>query len=218
MGFDYSNHHVFSGDDSAYATREAVVRCISSLSAHTTTTGEDADRSIVVGPPTRWIFVGDSAGSTEDADPSAFDSLSNSLSFIAPTLSVKMSDSAIVHLLLYEHGRLVDKFGNGKFPWFYFQSAEESEPFRGDVARWKRFLLSIDDADALREVWTPRGDACAIVEQTARLFGIHRELMQCGYSVFDESDEIKYSDWLDEETRNGMSFDEYHFVEHNEAK
>jgi hypothetical protein len=49
-------------------------------------------------PPDRWIFVGDSAGSTEDTDPDPFDSLSNCLSFIAPTLSVKMSDSAILHL------------------------------------------------------------------------------------------------------------------------
>ena len=89
---------VWLGNDGVYATREAVVRCIRSLLGYTTTSDADADRSIFVGPPDRWIFVGDSAGSTEDADPDAFDSLSNCLSFIAPTLSVKMSASAIVHL------------------------------------------------------------------------------------------------------------------------
>lgn len=218
MGFDYSNHHVFAGDGNASSTHDAIVRCIQSLYERTTNSPDEADRSIVVGPADRWIFVGDSAGSTEDADPDAFDRLSKLLSFIAPTLSVKMSDSAIVHLLLYEQGQLIDKFGNGKFPWFYFQSVEESEPFRGNVQKWTRFLVQNTDADALRDIWMPKGDATSIVVQTAALLGIRQELMQIGYSVFDESDEIKYSEWLEEEARQGLQFDEYHFIDKCETQ
>ena len=49
---------VWLGNDGVYATREAVVRCIRSLLGYTTTSYADGDRSIFVGPPDRWIFVG----------------------------------------------------------------------------------------------------------------------------------------------------------------
>lgn len=212
MGYDYSNHHVFVGKRDAGEVRQAVVDKICSLRGNLTKDECAADRSIVVGPPGRWIFVGDSAGSTETPDPEAFDGLACQLSRIAPTISIKMSDSAIVHILLYADGRLVDKFGNGTFPWFRFTSPDEAQPFRGELENWTHLLVSPTQADALRTAWSHDGDVTSIVERTARLFGMHADLIQTGYSVFDEDIEIKYDEWLCDASVDMTQFDEFHLI------
>lgn len=109
-------------------------------------------------------------------------------------------------------GKLVDKFGNGTFPFTRFRSDEESKPFRGNIEQWKSFLLSPNDSQTLRQIWKQDGYASSIVRETARLFGIHPELMQVGYSIFDEAYEIKYTEWLDDDTINLDLFDEFHLV------
>lgn len=217
MGFDYSNHHVFVGDANAADVRDAVVDCVRGIPM-TRSSNDDANRSIVVGPSERWIFVGDSAGSTEEADPKAFDALAIDLSSIAPTIDVKVSDTAIVHIFLYADGQLIDKFGNGSFPWFRFKTNEESTHYRGDVEKWSLLLHAPADATALRQTWSQDGNADSIVRESARLFGIHPELIQVGYSIFDEQIEIKYDDWLDDGIFELGLFDEFHFIRTPEAK
>lgn len=212
MGFDYGNHHVFVGDRDAQKIRQAIIDCIHSISNRFVAQESEGDRSIVVGAPDRWIFVGDSTSRTEDGDPVAFDKLAIELSKITPTINVLMSDSAVVHLLMYVDGKLVDKFGNGTFPFFRFKSDEESKPFQGDIEKWKSFLLSPNDSQTLRQIWKQDGNTRSIVRETARLFGIHPESIQVGYSIFDEAEEIKYTGWLDDDTINLDLFDEFHLV------
>ncbi|MCA9173831.1 MAG: hypothetical protein KDB14_05025 [Planctomycetales bacterium] len=123
-----------------------------------------------------------------------------------------MSDSAIVHLLLYANGELVDRFGNGIFPWFRFRSPAEAKLFQGDVEKWRPFLRPVADLDTLRQVWCQDSDANSIVSRTADLFGIQLELFQVGYSIFDEQVEIKYNDWISADALSVGAFDEFHLL------
>lgn len=210
MDFDYSNHQVFAGAVDADGVRATIIDRLRDLFPERSTGERDAIRSIVVGPPGRWVFVGDTAGSTERADPVAFDEMSMLLSRVAPTLSVKMSDSAIVHLLLYREGRLVDRFGNGTFPFSRFRSEEEAAPFRGIITEWSPYLVPGHRPEDLRREWSQEGDATEIMEETARLLGVKSCLMKVGYSIFDEADEIKYSGWLADKPVDLASFEELH--------
>ena len=218
MGYDWSNLQVFAGGDNARSVRADIIECLSKAFPCRVTNEEEATRSIVVGPVGRWIFVGDTAGSTERADPIAFDDLAIELSKVSPTMSVKMSDSAVVHFLLHTHGHFVDKFGNGKFPCYRFKSVAEAAPFRGDIDKWAPYLITPELAQDLRAVWSQYGDAGSIVEDTGRLFGVDPHLIDVGYSIFDEADEIKYTDWLAEEPVELHMFDEYHLIVETQTK
>ena len=211
MGFDYSNHQIFAGDGSAESIRDAVVNYILSYSGKRVTCEEDADRSFVVGPPDRWIFVGDSTGSTLYADSEAFTAHAIGFSNIAPTVNIWMSDHAVVGFFLYSKGLLVDQFANGRFPVYRFTSEEESKKYQGDMAKWKAFLVQPGAVDVLRKVWSHDGYATSIVKETGRLFCMHPKLVEAGYTVFDEADEIHYSDWLNTKAIDLNAFDEFHF-------
>ena len=68
-----------------------------------------------------------------------------------------------------------------------------------------------DKLDILDRTWVQDNDATTVLTDTAQLFGLHPELCQTGYSTFDEADEIKYIDWLEDEALKRGSFDEFHF-------
>ncbi len=125
--------------------------------------------------------------------------------------TTEVSDSAVVHFSLDTDGQIVDKFGNGLFPFFLFKSEQEAQPCKGVIKKWIPFLKSPDRARDLREVWSQSNDTNGIIFNTAKLFGINSELMRVGYSTFDESEEIKYDQWLEEEDISLNSFDELHF-------
>src|SRR5262245_16183852 len=112
MGADFSNRWFFSGTASATDPRAAVVGRLREALQHAgfeeVADEKQADRSLVVGPADRWVFIGDSAGSTEWEDGEGFAALSRDLSTFGPVVDVQMSDSAALHLHLYRHGRLVD--------------------------------------------------------------------------------------------------------------
>jgi hypothetical protein len=213
MGYDFKNHHVFAGDADAAAIRNAVIDKLADLLGSRSPDESDARRSLVIGPPDRWIFVGDSASMTEDGDPAAFAELGRAMSTIAPVVDVKMSDSAIVHIELFRGGALVDRFGNGTFPVYLFRSEEEAEPFRGTPEKWTPYLTSAASVDALRQAWSQDGIADEILTATVRLLGMNEHLAAIGYSIFDESDEIKYDKWLENEpTVDRKAFLEMHFA------
>lgn len=73
MGADFSSHRLFAGTDDVSRCRNAVVaelRRYFLQEGYVAVADEnDAERSVVVGPADRWIFVGDSAGSTDWTDP-----------------------------------------------------------------------------------------------------------------------------------------------------
>ena len=212
MGYDYGCIHIFAGTADPNTIRSRVVERIRAATPGRASTEVEANRSIVVGPPDRWIFVGDSASATEYDDPAAFDLLVSELSTVAPTLAVEMSDSACVQLYLYLNRKLLDKFATGKFPFLPFDSKEEAASFRGIEQRWKPFTLNAAGAGELRSAWDKPHDVNGIVTSTASALGIYPPLAGCGFTICDESDEIHYRDWLEDDPILLRRFDEFHFT------
>ncbi len=215
MGVDFSTHWFFAPAIDAAMTRAAVIarlrQALIEAGLREVAREEDADRSVVVGPAERWIFIGDSAGSTEWADPEGFDSLSCALSTLGPVVDVKMSDSAAVHFYLYREGRLVDQFGNAAFPFYRFATEEEAARFRGQPEWWADLLLPPNTIDALRSAWVQEWKASEILAETGRLFGWNPELSWVGYSFDDEGIPIRYDEFLRHSGMARGAFSEYHF-------
>jgi hypothetical protein len=172
---------------------------------------QEADRSLVIGSADRWIFSGDSAGSTEWSDSEAFKALSRFLSELGPVVDVLMSDDAAIHFYLYHQGQLIDKFGNAKFPFFRFDSEEEAAPYRGHPELWKDLLVNGNNVDALRTAWVQDWRAREILAETGRLLGWNAELQWVGYTFDDEGLPIKYDEFLRHSGLDLNLFDEYHF-------
>jgi hypothetical protein len=219
MGFDFSSHQLFTAARDPRQLRTAAIvelrRILQEEGFREVADETEADRSFVVGPPELWIFIGDSAGSTEWADPAAFEALSRSLSELGPVVDILMSDSAVLHFCLYRNGQRVDKFGNGEFPWFWFKTEEDAAPFRGIAEAWADLLLQPDRVGDLRSKWVQgeAGQASDILESTAELFGWNSELAGLGYTTCDEQTEIKYSELLGTGGFDVGAFAELHFQE-----
>ena len=214
MGADFSTHWFFAGTTDAAEARAAVIdrsrQALIQAGLREVAMEEAAERSLVVGPPGRWIFLGDSAGSTEWADPEGFDDLSRALSGLGPVVDVKMSDSAAVHFYLHRGGRPVDRFGNAAFPFHRFE-AEEGARYRGQPELWADLLLSPNTVDALRSAWVQEWRASEILAETGRIFGWAPELSWVGYSFDDEGIPTKYDDFLRHSGVALDAFNEYHF-------
>lgn len=212
MGYDYSSIHVFTGDNESKSIRAQIINYLPQIINGLPVPQPQANRSIVIGPPSRWIFVGDTASQTEDGDRNALNKLINKLSNIAPTLAIHMFDSGCVHLYLNHNGEIVDKFGTDISLWEPFQSEEEAKAFKGIEEKWAPYSLDINGVDKLRSIWDKKNNVDCIVKTTANILGIHPELARCGYTIFDEADEIYYRDWIDDKLLLSKEFSEYHFL------
>jgi hypothetical protein len=215
VGADFSSHWFFAGAADPASARTALVericQALHQAGFEQVAREEDAKRSLVVGPPGRWIFIGDSAGSTEWVDSESFDSLSHAISALGPIVDVKMSDSAAIHFYLYQQGQLVDNFGNAAFPFYRFATEEESALYRGKPERWTDLLISKTTVDALRSAWVQEWRASEILWETARLLGWDPELLWVGYTFDDEGIPMKYDEFLRYSRVEIDGFDEYHF-------
>jgi hypothetical protein len=214
MGADFSSHQFFAGTaDLRQARRDlidAVRRSLLESGFEEAPDEAQAERSFVVGPAGRWIFLGDSAGSTEWADPESFDALSVQLTALGPIVDVNMSDSAAVHFYLYRQGQLVDKFGNAEFPFYRFASEEAAAPYRGKPELWADLLLSPSSVEELRSAWVQEWRADEIYSTTARLLGWDQELAYVGYTFDYEGIPEKWDDFLGHRV-DLRAFDELHF-------
>ncbi|EAQ82331.1 hypothetical protein [Blastopirellula marina] len=211
MGYDYTSIHVFADSDAPARTRAHIIAQLPDFVSGQPVPENDANRSVVVGPSDRWIFVGDTCSGTEDGDAAALDRLIHKLSTVAPTLAIHMSDSACVHLYLRHAGELIDKFGTGNFPFYPFNSDEEAASFRGVEGKWAAYALHPDGPSTLRSVWDTRHNANGIVQTTAEVLGIHPELAGCGFTIFDEAEEIYFRDWVEDQSLLSKPFDVFHF-------
>jgi hypothetical protein len=171
-----------------------------------------ADRSIVIGPAGRWLFVGDSAGSTEWTDPEGFQSLSLALSERSPVVDTRMSDDAAIHFYLYRDGRRQDQFGNAAFPFYRFACEEEAASFRGKPELWADLLTDPGQVHALRAAWIQEWQAREILAATARLLGWDLHLLWVGYTYDDEGMPTKYDEFLWGSEVDLGEFEEYHFA------
>jgi hypothetical protein len=214
MGADFSNHWYFAGAGAA-STRSALLvhlhEALHRAGFQEVAKEEDADRSLVVGPAGRWVFIGDSAGSTECADPESFDALSRAASALGPVVDVAMSDSAAVHFYLYRLGRRIDQFGNAAFPFYRFATEDEAAPYRGRPELWADLLLDPATLGALRSAWVQEWRADEILAETGRLLGWEPELMWVGYTFDDEGIPTKYDEFLAHSGVPLEAFNEYHF-------
>jgi hypothetical protein len=215
MGADFSSHWFYAGDSGAASLRSAVIAHLRSYlrqgGLQEVAGEEGAERSLVVGPAGRWLFIGDSTGSTERVDPAGFRALSSALSTLGPVVDVEMSDSAAVHFHLYRQGRLVDSFGNAAFPFYRFASEEEAAPYRGKPELWADLLLSPESVGALRSAWVQEWRAEEILAETGRFLGWDPNLLRVGYTFDDDGVPTKYDDFLRHSGVELAAFDEYHF-------
>jgi hypothetical protein len=216
MGADFSSHRLFVGGSDANRCRDAVVaelrRYFRQEGLAEVADERDAERSIVVGPAGRWLFIGDTAGSTEWADPEGFAALSIALSTVAPVVDTRMSDDAAVHFYLHRRGRLEDRFGNAAFPFNRFADDDEAAPFRGQPELWADLLLDPGQVTALRAAWVQEWQAREILATTARLLGWDLGLLWVGYTYDDEGIPLKYDEFLRGSEVDLSGFEEFHFA------
>lgn len=214
MGTDFSNHQCFVREAQPAKVRSAIIRQIqivmSEIGYQQISFEKQAGRSFAIGPAERWLWIGDSAGSTETADSEAFHRLSLRLSEIAPVVDVLMSDSAAIHFYSYVEGELVDKYGNAAFPFFQFKTSEETSEFQGKPEQWVRYLQDVNDVTALRSLWMQEWGADRILSQTIDLFGMNPLFYDVGYTHDNEGVSMKYMEYLAGEI-NPSIFDELHF-------
>ncbi len=165
----------------------------------------------MVGPAGRWIFVGDTAGSNETADPDAFAALSTALSTVLPIVEVHMSDSAALHMHLYQSGSLIDQYGNAAFSFFKFKTLEEAAEFKGNPELWAEYLLAPDSVDQLRTIWVQDWGADSILADTAKLFGWDSQLCFLGYTLDEEGLGFKYDEYFRIQGQHWSGFSELYF-------
>lgn len=216
MGADFSSHLVFAGIGDATCLRGAVIaelrRFLRRSGFEEIADENKADRSFVIGPAGRWLFLGDSAGSSEWADPQGFDALALALSTLAPVVDTKMSDDAAVHFYLYRNGRLEDRFGNAAFPFYSFSCENEAASFRGKPELWADLLADPGQVPVLRAAWVQDWQAREILASTARLLEWDPQLLWVGYTHDDEGVPIKYDEFLQGCEMDLSGFKEYHFA------
>jgi len=218
MGADFSCHHCFTAAADARGRRQELLRHLTSSMRRAGYVPPSApegiqgfmERCLVIGPPGRWIFVGDSAAST--GDRACFEQLSRDLSTLVPVVDIHMSDSAAVHFSLYEQGQLRDQFGNLAFPFCAFATDAEARALRGQPERWTRYLLDPTQTGALRAAWVQglRSRATEILERTAALLGWHPVLCTTGYTVHPDGVPMSYKEYV-AGRMDLAGFREYHF-------
>jgi hypothetical protein len=219
MGVDFSNHWLFlggRGDGGIPATRAlaeaALRRAMADMGLREVTSEGEADRSIVVAPAGRWLFIGDTAGTTDTADPEGFEALSRALSTLAPVVDINMSDSAILQVHLYRDGGHVDQFGNGTFPIFGFKDDAEAATYRGRPAEWADLLAPPYGVEDLRAAWDRDDVADVLLNATATVLGLRYELLRVGYTHDDEGLATKYDEYLEISGVTVGGLEELHFA------
>ncbi len=193
MGDDATNRWLFAGDSkreqaSAHRQLRAFLKEHFARHGYERAPGDRAaDRSLVLGPPARWIWIGDSFDSIDSqysqvnpavltqrldfrdvmsrlgrdqihpgSTPGSYGpgELTSLLSHLGPLAKLDISDSAICSIYLYERGHEIDRYANGRNPFFSFSSAAQAEPWRGHPEVWKPLLVSGRTVDELRAAWT----------------------------------------------------------------
>ncbi|MEP7219585.1 MAG: hypothetical protein ABI876_11750 [Bacteroidota bacterium] len=215
MGDDFANRQCFAGNGNRELVYErllqTIFRSMAAAGYKHVHNEEDANRSIVIGPNGRWIFIGDTAGSTDSAAPDEFAALTADLSIILPVIEIHMCDSAGIHLKLYDAGGMIDKYGNSAFPFYKFVTDKEIDEFRGRPEYWTEYLLPGRSPEELRAIWTQDWRAEKILSDSAKLFGWDPFLCAIGYTLDVEGLGDKYDQVLLEENQSLEGFTELYF-------
>jgi hypothetical protein len=215
MGVDFSSHWIFTGNESGERTRNSVIEVLQQTLLQAgyriASKKRPGDRDIVIGPPGRWIWIGDSASHMDLSGLKRFASLSQSLSKLAPVVDLEMGDSVEILFSLYRQGCLVDAFRNEAC--FSLPSETGAAQFLGKADLWADFLRPPFRVENLRSIWIQGGEANEILTQTVRLLGFDPELSGVGYTIDYDGIPEKYIHYLGKTTMEleKTGFSEFHF-------
>ena len=216
MGDDFRNRMIFLGDEDLDALRADIIDECSTFLARRglrrIEREDDADRSVAFGPPARWLFMGDTAGSTECAAPEDWRALSALISARFPIAEVIMSDSCCVHIELWRGGQIVDRIGTGEMPWGELKE-DTAAKLGGVPARWRSFLLPEHGDSELSERWHMNQRPFDLIRQAIALFGWHPSLCCTGYSLDLDGIFCKYEP--EDHDLTESDFTELHWDESN---
>ena len=195
MGVDFANYQVFAGNSGAEELHCNLVSQIPDLMAkngfQTTIQGDGVDRTVVIGPPGRWIWIYDSYATGINPTKHEVGQLATELSVYGAVVNIAVYDSSMIHFFLYNKGRKVDQFVNA--PSFYIwymkkwqpQTKHKEDDFYGQPERWTEILTDSTTLEELRQAWQQKlpND---ILQQTAHLVGWDLGSCQGGYIVSDD--------------------------------
>lgn len=188
MGAFFTSIQVFAGEAGA-ETRAALLAAIRRQLKRqwVECAAEEAERSLAVGPPGRWVGVYDE--DTEDQDPRKIRRLAERLSAAVDgyAAGILVHDSDILWLVLCHRGRKIDEYDSnpeylGKRP-----PARRRKALAGQPELWARLLVAGASPVRLREVWERRPRfAEETVAAMAPLLGWDEDLTAVGWESLRE--------------------------------
>ena len=208
MGSDYSWLRCWHPAPATPADRDTVLETAAgALRSAGYTEGEG--RGLVAGLDGPWVQLGDQARSTEcqgDYGPDADVAVTAAVSYLAPTVSFTMSDSAVFQVELWHAGTVVDRHGTMHFRWELFGD-EEVDAWRGDPTAWEALLAPGARPEDLAVAWELKrensgwtgGAASHVSGATARALGWDLGLAACGWSHDDEGLYMPWDDFFEPE-------------------
>ncbi len=78
---------------------------------------------ILINDKSGWLHFGE-IGMNNDRDE-----FPKYISNMFPTIQIQVSDDAAVRFILYENGKIEDKYANMDFPFFAFKTREEADEY-----------------------------------------------------------------------------------------
>lgn len=190
MGDDFSNRMLFAGDEPPGLFRERIIAFtdrfmrergyLERAAPYFDETFEG--RALTFGPAGRWLFMGDTAGSTECSDREAWRALTEALSTQAPLADVLMSDSCCVHIQLWRDGVQEDVIGTGELPFGGMTESARRE-LCGHPERWRDLLLEEVEFSDFEQRWDMELYCFDLIRTAIEMFGWPAGLAATGYSL-----------------------------------
>jgi hypothetical protein len=211
MGLDYHNHHVFCGRTPDKARVVADVNAALVRLGYTSALDAQPERSLAFASTGSWIAIFDSSDNEgEPPDLQPFRDLGVALSAAYPVVSVEVSDSAIVELTLSSGGRVIDRFANGRMPFFRFTSDADAAPFRGAPDSWCS-VLGLSSKGELATAFEQSLTVSNILARVSTALGWNHDLATCGYFVSYDGDPAPYEEHLAPRVHE-VEFEKRHYL------
>jgi|GEM_PF-5005005 hypothetical protein len=190
MGDDFSNRMLFAGEEPPALFRQRIIAFTDTfmreqgyLSKEPPYFDETFEgRALTFGPPGRWLFMGDTSGSTECVDTEAWQDLTIALSKQAPVVDAAMSDSCCLHLQLWRGGERQDIIGNGELP-FGARTDSARRELCGHPERWRDLLLEHVAFSEFEQRWNMEHSCYELLRVAIDVFGWPPGLSATGYSL-----------------------------------
>lgn len=169
-------------------------------------TDASAERSFVLGPPERWLLLGDSADSLDSQRLSRTNadrrSLSLSLSLKAPVIELCVSDDIWGALALFENGKEKATWQSGPYPFDLPGKLSSDSDDEANASRtgWTSYLAAgeaLGDLErAFRSQESTRYEG-SLAWRLADLFGWPVDLAEVGYTWNPEGVPVSYRQYVE---------------------